>query len=771
MKRTKQIIAVALCAFAFVAAAQQNDFGVGIGKWRTHLPYQKVIDVDIMHSRVYAATPYELFYYDTEDYSLNILNKINGLSDVGVKAIRYSSHNDLLLVAYTNANIDLVHADGKISNISDIKNASIMGNKTINDICFDNNMAYLSCGFGIVVIDLSRKEVKDTYFIGDHGKHLWINDIALLDGNIYAASVDGLYHTSLTTGNPADYSQWQIETSLPQAELSEVEAWNGQLIVNKVHTDDLCRDTLFLFDGTSWAVFQNTDMADDNFSCIRVSNNMLYLCGMYGIYFMDNNMNVVETEGWPGGSTNPLSVVAGNGETIWIGDTYRGLIMSEHRTWGNEMRPYGPETNNVFELKSAGNDVWVATGGRQSDWSKMWNNDGVAHYNGESWETVSSSQIPDYPDFVSSAVNPLNNSNVFLASWGHGVFELENGNVVNHFDETNSSLRAIVSIDATLVGGVAFDSKNALWAVNSGANDLLSRYKDGAWQSYNLGPVNSAIDVGSMMIDNNDSKWIIKRMDGMILVFNENYNVSEAVTLTSEVGHGNLPGATAYCMATDLNGAVWIGTDKGIAVIYNPQNIFISGKSYDASLIMVPRNDGSGQADALFSGQKILSIAVDGGNNKWIATEGGVYQMSPDGLTRLNYFSTENSPLLTNAVNTMAINDDGEVFFGTDNGIISYRGNASKGKSTSSDVVVYPNPVRPDYDGPIGIKGLVSDSEVKITTVGGSLVKRLESDGGQAVWDRTTIDGRQVTSGVYLVFASDKYGIETCVARIVLIQK
>ena len=184
--------------------------------------------------------------------------------------------------------------------------------------------------------------------------------------------------------------------------------------------------------------------------------------------------------------------------------------------------------------------------------------------------------------------------------------------------------------------------------------------------------------------------------------------------------------------------------------------------------MLVPRNDGTDQADPLFNEISVLSIAVDGNNNKWFGLESGVYEMSPDCKTQLLYFSTDNSPLLDNSVNTMVINDDGEVFFGTKQGVISYRGTATPGGSTNTDVVAYPNPVRPGYDGYVGIKGLVEDALVNITTVDGRFVTQLIAEGGQAVWDCTTVDGQKVLPVVYLVFVSTYEGAERYATKILI---
>ena len=166
MRRSRFFVLTLFSLLVFGAMAQE---GVGIGNWRTHMPYQNVIGVEKLGSKIYAATNYELFTYDTDDNSLHILNKINCLSDIGISKISHNTTLDLLVVAYSNANIDLIDKEGNVFNMSDIKDKNILGNKTINDVVFKGDLAYFACGFGIVLYNLRRQEVVDTYYIGNNG--------------------------------------------------------------------------------------------------------------------------------------------------------------------------------------------------------------------------------------------------------------------------------------------------------------------------------------------------------------------------------------------------------------------------------------------------------------------------------------------------------------------------------------------------------------------------------------------------------------------------
>lgn len=761
----KYITLFCLILFSITSSYAQKKFY----EWTTHVPGSNVINVEKVGERIYAATPYEIFYYNTGDNSINKLTKVNGLSDFGIDVMRYNPHTNMLVIGYTNTNIDIIDSDENIINISDIKHKNIIGNKSINNIYFIEDKAYLSCSFGIVLLDLKRKEIKETYIIGDNGSFLNVNDITLYNDKLYAATSNGIYYADYNNKNLVDFSQWTHDTSLIHDNLnySEIETFNNQLIanysINKFNTD-----TLFVYNGEKWDYHKYN--ANSIKKSIRAYDDRLVISNNYSIAALGVNNNIIESYNK---NIEPLDCIYDKNENAyWFGDKQASIYkFTPDDNTCDSIIFNGPYSNYVFELETYGDQLWVAPGGYSNVWAKNWMHHGVFYHVNDEWHNINRNNTEAFDtisDIVTVAIDPINNSKVYVGSYHKGILEFENFDLKKIHTKGNSSLGELKGLGYVYITGMDFDSKNNLWIANSHAENMLSVKTDkDEWYSFNIG----SSDISKIMVDNNNYKWILTR-DGNFIVYNDNNTISnsyddEYKIISTIKGQGGLPDA-ANCMALDKDGTVWIGTNDGLAQFYSTSKIFRDGANYDASRILVPRNDGSNQADYLLSGESVLSISIDEANNLWVGTKNGVFHIANNGLTEYHHFTQDNSPLLSNTVNDIAINKYGDIFFGTDKGIISLRGIATESKKTYSEVMVYPNPVRQGYSGLVGIKNLITNSLVKITTVDGSFVTHLYSEGGQAVWDCTNINGEKVSPGVYLIFVSDKNGVETFATKILI---
>lgn len=750
---------------------------IGIGSWRDHLPYRQVISVTDAGNRMYAATPYAVFYLDYNDNSLNRVTKINGLSDVGISDIEFNKKYNTLAIAYSNANIDLIKGD-RIINLSDIKRKPILGDKSIHSIVFIENKAYLCCGFGVVVLDIEKEEFPEPiYYIGPEGTSVSVYDITFnpLDSLIYAATETGVYSANYFTANLANFAEWHREVSaaLPAGPFNEIIAFNNRIYVNK-SGPNYGDDHLYVKVDNVWQAFQpentsdrfNMDVYQDR---LLVSNNLAL-----DVFKPDGTVDYRVWTYNPG-SVNPRDAIMLENNILWIGDEVEGLAKVTN-IWNSEhFILNGPDFPDAFALSAGANDVWVVPGGRTSSFEPLYRRARFAGFVDNSWITIDEKQdtfLLDYRDAYSVAVNPANPKNVFIGTMGYGLLEYIDGKFVKRYTDENSSLQqhslAPGRIDVT---GLAFDEQNSLWAVNSSAGSILSRRSpEGEWTSYSMGSVASGIEVDKIAIDQTGQKWILGRNQNLI-VFNDNNTPDDksddqARKLSSAAGNGALLGSFVKSIAVDREGLVWLGTDKGVQVFYSPQNIF-SNQNFDAQQVLIEQ-DGYGQY--LLETETVTAIAVDGSNRKWFGTDrAGLFCMSADGTKQIAHFTEQDSPLLSNTITDLVFNASGELFIATPKGIISYRSESVEPEPTLDKIVVFPNPVYRNFTGNIAIKGLVENSNVKITDVAGNLVYTINAEGGQVLWNGRNFDGEKVKTGVYLVFISNRDGSATEVTKIMVL--
>jgi hypothetical protein len=765
-----------LSVFIFgLSFGQTRGQNIPVGQWRDHLPFSNLTSLARSTDRVWAASPYGLFWLDTEDNSINKLTKVNGLSDVGISRIAWNEQLGILLVAYKNANLDIIKGS-TIINLPDIKNKQLSGDKSINNICFRNQFAYLSCDFGIVVVDLQRVEIGDTWYIGNQGNALRVFDLTFdkTGQNIYAATEQGL-RKAAAASNLALFSSWTQAGAFSneKGSFNLVEAFNDKIVTN-LKAVQYNQDTLYVLENGKWSVLMKGTYFP-RFSLTASAGKLIVNMGFYITLLNPDNTYNSQVNDYNPGAMRATDMIIDPDGTKWITDAQFGLIRINPDGISNKIAPNGPATASTFVLVASGKDIWGVAGGRNDAFGNLYNKANAFRFSEGSWTSfynITTSPLGEIRDYVTLAIDPLNPKHLFAGSWGWGISEYLDGVLKNQFTDANSSLRAAAAWNVWIgIGGLAFDSKANLWASNSITPNLLSIKKvDGTWRSFNLSPYNT-IDVGQLLIDQSDQKWIVLRNNGL-LVFNDNHTIDNPAddrvkNLTNRVGNGNLSGSKVTSLAMDHDGLIWIGSDQGVSVIYNPGDIF-TGSSFDAQTVRVV---SEGKLIPLLESENITAIAVDGANRKWFGTaNSGVFLISADGSKQILHFTADNSPLLSNTITCIGINGEGEVFFGTDQGLVSYRGSASDPETSSSGAYAFPNPVRPNYNGVIAIKGLTMNADVRITDVTGHLVYQTKAEGGQAIWSGNDLKGKRVVTGVYLVFITNSDGTNTAVTKILIVR-
>ena len=742
-----------------------------VGEWDSYLPYSHGKAVCKAGNRIFCAASQSVFSLNLEDNSFEKFNKVNGLSDIGISTIAYDEALDVLLIAYSNTNIDILR-NNRIINISDIKRKIIQGNKTINDIKFIGNYAYLACGFGIVVVNIDKEEIANTYYIAENARRINVSAIEFDGENIYAATEEGIFFADIESQNLQDYRNWNRLMNLPDpnGNYTEMNIFNGQIFVSYQFGEEDSDEIYVIFSDT----YDKLPLDAFNVYNMQSSDNHFVITGFKHLFVLDEERNI-ETGymeynwGW----IEPQDAMITPGGTVWIADDLSGLVKKHdpHTQIFENYYPEGPRHSSSEDMKFFNDMLWVAAGSRNPPFK--WAGRGAYSYNFESWTNYNSVNFPKLKgikNISSIAIDPFDENHAFGGSFGYGIIEFLNGEIKEVFGPDNSVLKTISDYGEGYIQieDLAFDFNQNLWIISSQVPDpVYVKPPEGEIREFELDRSFGFDDhLRKILITQYGHIWTIhnKKENFGFFVFDEQGNEKRFDLLNAD---GNKEQRRINCFVEDKDGQIWIGTDEGIYIYYNPESVFGNYTPIGQRIIVTV--DGVNQY--LLSTEYITSIIVDDGNRKWIGTENsGVFLLSPDGTKQIHHFTEDNSPLYSDNISSIAINrSSGEVFFGTDQGILSYKEAAIESYQTFDDVYVYPNPIRETYEGDVYIKGLLPETIVKITDISGNIVYETTSLGGQAVWSGKNFDGHRVRTGVYLVFLSNQDGTESFVTKLLFI--
>ena len=761
-------IANIICLFCICLgnfAAAQNPL-VPIGNWREHLPYQHCIQA-VNGDKVYAATDDAVFSVVSDQ--INRYTKITGLNDMGIAAIAWDATTTQLVIAYTNSNVDILKS-ALVKNIGDIKRSAINANKTINQIFCFNGFAYLSAGLGVIVADLNKYEIKDTWYLGDNGSQVKVNGFNKDAQYFYAATEDGLKKANLQSPDFSNPNAWQNISGisgLSNGSINNIVSINNKMVVLK-------NDSLLIQNNDVWSLLYT----DQIWPILSINSNGLEIeitqrknDGSSRVLSINEKGNILQTISKAGIISFPKNAIK-IGSDIWVADYFGGLINCSANF--EQYIPNGPLGKSSGEMIFQNNQLIVAAGAVNDAWNYQYNRDGIFNYSNDLWNYqgyFNRPQLDSVLDFITLASDP-DDTSIWAGSYGGGLINFHDNNI-SIYKQKNSTLQAAIGDPTSFrISGLAFDQNKNLWISNYGAaKNLQVRKNDGHWNSFQV-PFNlNENALSQIIVDDANQLFIISPKGNGLICYSPGNNI-DAVNddkwknYLSGIGLGNLPSNNVLSLAKDKNGFIWVGTDKGIGIIQCNTEIF-SGAGCDAFLPIVQQDRFAGY---LFHDETVQCIAVDGANRKWVGTKNGIWLISADGDKIIYQFNTDNSPLLSNDVKKIAINPNtGEVFIATINGICSFRSTATEGTETNQSVLVFPNPVPPGYNGSIAIRGIVNNGLVKIAELNGTLVYQTRALGGQAIWDGRNYNGQKVASGVYLVLIRDDNGKEKLATKIVIV--
>lgn len=746
-----------------------------VGQWYAHTSFNQSVSVTSDGYDIYCASRSALIIYSKVTKSFETFTNVDGLSDIGIKTIRFHTGTKNLVIGYETGMID-VFKNGQVEKFDDIKRAGVVGSKSINHLFFIENICYVSTGFGIVLIDMLNMEVQETYYLLQN-QSIPVNQITFDGSSFWAATPNGIYRASQADLLQNPKIDWTlVGTRLNGDPCNIIHVFNHEIITNM--TVDHKKDTVFRFNGTDWETISGMEMFDVNLSFDDFKGEKLVICHDYNSTFHRPDYSTsgsIWTYQFDKG-INPYPV-----QTIFDEE---GYAWNADQNWclGNEfgevITPDGPANNYAFRLRANTETVVVVGGGRiASNGNNVYRTGYIHYFKDGNWNSLLGNSSVNVGDFYDLVGLDLRNDKIYAASLGRGILEFNQFSPQNVYNEANSTiLEEDPSNSFYFVGvsDVTSDDNGNLWATNTRSiKGLHVKDKNGNWYGYTIPPLMNSVHIRDLLITRNGNKWI-QVLDGLtpgIVVFSENNTLSNTnddvwKLLTVGEGKGNLPSSRAFSMVEDLSGNIWVGTEEGVVVFYTPDRIL--SETIDGTRILVEKD---GYNEYLMDHQNIIAMAVDGANRKWVSSEGvGVFLLSEDGKEELFHFTKENSPLLSNYVTSIAVHPKtGEVFFATEEGIVSYRSDATEGQVTYNDAYVFPNPVKSNYGGVISITNLMKNSTVKITDITGNIVYETTSKGGQASWDGKTFNHQRVQTGVYLIYCYSEDGSSRFAGKMIFV--
>jgi hypothetical protein len=751
-------------AFLFVAITVRAQEGPRT--WKDHISLNSCNSVAGIGDHIYASYGDGLAHFNENELAPQKLNKINGLTDVGIKLLRANQYNKKLLVVYDNCNIDVIDVNGGITNYPDLMLKTMSAKKIVNEVTFEKQLAYLACGFGIVVFDTDKLEIKETYYIGPNAANVDVRQVAVTADEIFAATPDGMYKAQRNT-SLVNYNNWKLNVGLPDAFYNGVVYAGGMIIANKsLFAVDFSgwQDTLYQYVNGVWSVYPHASGQGN--SVIKMG----YSSGdMFSLLNSDGSSHINAVTGVPEVKLNGFNGnfdygtlrdnyfhKLSNGYTAyWLADNKFGLSRG-FTSFDPQIQVTtdGMNTSPVSNVDILDGVVAVSPSHVFKEGQGNGMREGINIYKDQDW-----SYVPPYNldgstilDINSVLLDRKDKTMMWATSWTYGVLEFKNGKVVRNYTPANAGLDVSYDGVTPWQGALTQDENGNIWFANSESRKYLGviRRSDRKYMGFMYD--NQAF-TRRMIIDRNGFFWLAHERDAGLTVFrHNNFTTPEFRKLGSQPGEGNLGSAAVYCIAEDQEGRLWVGTGAGIRVIYNPADIFKNG-DHDAQPIKIEQD---GNVELLLGAETVVDILVDGANNKWVGTgSGGVYCFSPDGLREIYHFTKETSPLYSNSIVDLNYDEKtGDLYIATEMGLQTFRGIVIAGTEDYSTFHAFPNPVRPGYGGTVLLRGLIDNSVIKITDVAGNLVWETKSTGGQAEWPVTNLSGSRVTAGVYLVYAS-----------------
>lgn len=764
----KQLVAVFFFLQSWLLISQNFE-----QSWTGYFSYVSIKSISQGNDKIYAATENSIFTYDLSTEEIAKFSTINGLSGKEISTALYSENFGLYIIGYENGLIEII-IDGEenILKVVDIleKQTIPPDRKRINHFYEYNGDLFISTQYGISVYNLSALEFGDTYFIGDLGSQINITQTTVLENVLYAAtSESGIRSAFVEDDNIIDYQQW---TTISNGGYKGIQTLGTELYLAKNNNSILSY--------TPANGFNQVDSFNNSIVDFKVTSEVLTISTKTSIHaFSEGYTLLSELTNLPEFEFELQSGLTLN-NTFYLGTKELGMLKVPFgSSITQQILPEGPLFNHPFSIDASPGQLWVAFGDVDLTFNPFpLTKKGISNYKFETWKNIKYDSltdllnVDDVNDLVYVKINQSNPNETYMSSYQKGLLKLDRQNPEILYNETNSPLDIPGGNEALGIRlyGSDFDREGSLWFLQSRTNKgLIKLTSEGQFQSTDISSIidgESELALSKLAISREGYVYFGAVQSGLV---GYDPNTNKFNKIGEEIGSGNLPSTDIKALAFDNQNKLWIGTRKGLRVLFNAGSFFEEGADTDSKPIII-LEDGVPQ-ELLFL-QSITDIEVDGSNNKWVSTAtSGVFYFSPNGQETLLRFTTDNSPLPSDNVLDIAIDSaSGVVYFATANGLVAYKGSSTAPQDDLENVYVFPNPVRPEFFGNVTIDGLTAKANVKITDITGNLVFETTSEGGSVQWDTTAFGKYRVASGVYLVLITTDDNLLTKVKKIMIIR-
>lgn len=723
-----------------------------LSDWKAYTSYSNTNNATVdLDGKLWVSTDGGVFKFDPITQETLSLNNLNGLSSVNATCIEADDVSSSIYVGYEEGYIDIITSDGRIINVLDIASSGF-NSARINDLLKLNGRLFIAGNFGLTELLPNLDGSFLDQIFGDTFRNISINKILSHDGKIWISSDQGIAHID-ENSVISDPNNWTFldDNGLPALYFKDLSIENDSIYViegNRVYNSSI-QDLQF-------SSFINEEYEINSFVNIE---DQLFYSFEYGV----RNIQTGLVENFWESRSNSAFEFEGN--TLFLTSTL-GVVYREDDEI-KSINPPSPASNQIADLKIDKNgNLWVAT-----------SNAGFFEFNDGIWTTYNGGFNSELEIPINSyrTLSVGNNNEIYAGHFGNGVVELiknEDELITNVFDNNNSPLFGVDpgTGNFVVVGETEMDPDGTLWMVNWAdlfpGPVLVAKREDEFYAYEYSNPAQR--DYFNIAIDNNGTIWMGSeegRNSNGLLLFNNGGTFDDEsddkFLQIRESSSSRLVNNVVNAIEVDKNGWVWCGTPTGVTYFITP-DLF---RFYDDVQQLSPISP------SIFDDLSVNDILIDPINQKWFATQSGVWIYDEDGVELIARISSENSPLPEDNITAITINENtGEVFFGTNRGIFSAKSLSVKARD-EYQITVYPQPFNPEKQEALVIDGLGESSDVKIITSNGQIVFDTKTQSRRITWNGRDNSGNKVGTGVYLIIATSETSDASGVGKIAIVRK